>query len=155
MTEPLRLSFEVSCSVAHAFETWTSRIAAWWPADHTVTGSADLTVVLEGRVGDRIFERTTDGAEHDWGDVTHWEPPHRLAYLWHLHRDSADATDVDIRFVALDGASTRVDIAHTGWERLGADAQLWRDRNQAGWTTLLPHYLDFAAATPTAPDERT
>jgi hypothetical protein len=38
---------------------------------------------------------------------------------------------------------TRVEIEHRGWERLGADAGVWRDRNRAGWETLLPH---FAAA---------
>jgi hypothetical protein len=46
--------------------------------------------------------------------------------------------------VATGVAATRVEIEHRGWERLGTRAQLLRDRNQAGWTTLLPH---FVAAT--------
>jgi hypothetical protein len=25
------------------------------------------------------------------------------------------------------------------WERLGSRAGAWRDRNQQGWSTLLPH----------------
>jgi hypothetical protein len=70
------------------------RIGTWWPADHTVTGDDDLAVVLEPRRGGRIFERTRDGVEHDWGEVTIWEPPTRLGYTWHLRRDRADATDV-------------------------------------------------------------
>jgi hypothetical protein len=36
---------------------------------------------------------------------------------------------------------TRVEIIHRGWERLGQAAGPWRDRNQAAWQTLLPHYL--------------
>ena len=32
--------------------------------------------------------------------MTVWEPPARLAYLWHLRRDRADATEVEIRFIA-------------------------------------------------------
>ena len=32
------------------------------------------------------------GAEVEWGEVTAFEPPHRLAYLWHIRRDRADAT---------------------------------------------------------------
>ena len=83
------------------------------------------------------------GAEHDWGEVTVWEPPERLGYLWHLRRDRADATDVEIRFVPR-GASTRVEIEHRGWERLGADGVSWRDRNQGGWEGLLPHFRDAA-----------
>lgn len=140
MTEPLWLRLEVACSAEHAFAIWTTRIDAWWPADHTASGRNDARVVLEPFVGGRIYERTSDGTEHDWGEVTHWEPPHRLGYLWHLRRDRADATDVEIRFVAATASSTVVEIEHRGWERLGADADVWRDRNRMGWSTLLPHF---------------
>ena len=75
--------------------------------------------MLEGRPGGRIFERTPAGDEHEWGEVTVWEPPTRLGYLWHLRRDRADATDVEIRFVDRGDGSTRVEIVHRGWERLG------------------------------------
>jgi uncharacterized protein YndB with AHSA1/START domain len=135
------MSFEVACSAEHAFAVWTSRMAAWWPADHTVTGQAGLSVVLEGGVGGRIYERTPDGTEHDWGEVTVWKPPSRLAYLWHLRRDRDDATEVEIRFVAQGQATTRVEIEHRGWERLGSAGGQWRERNRAGWQSLLPHFL--------------
>ncbi len=139
MTDPLRLSFDVACSAEHAFRVWTARIGTWWPPDHTVTGRAEL-VVLQSGVGGRIYERTADGAEHEWGEVTVWQPPARLAYRWYLGRDRADATDVEIRFVA-QGAATRIEIEHQGWERLGATADQWRDRNRIGWQTLLPHFV--------------
>ena len=32
------------------------------------------------------------------------------------------------------------DVAHRGWERLGATGDQWRDRTLIGWQTLLPHY---------------
>ncbi len=83
------------------------------------------------------------GTEHDWGEVTAWEPPHRFVYLWHLRRDRADATEVEIRFVP-DGEATRVEIEHRGWERLGAEGREWRDRNMGGWSTLLPHFIRAA-----------
>ena len=47
--------------------------------------------------------------------------------------------------VSSHGSGTRVEIEHRGWERLGADADLWRTRNQAGWSTLLPHYVHATA----------
>jgi hypothetical protein len=140
MSEPLTISFEVACSAEHAFVTWTSRISNWWPEDHTITGEAGLEVVLEPGVGGRIYERTRTGTEYEWGEVTAWDPPARLAYLWHLRRDRRQATDVEIRFIALAEDRTRVEIEHDGWDRLGDAAADWRDRNRNAWQTLLPHY---------------
>ena len=140
MIEPLRLTFDVSCSIEHAFTVWTSGIGAWWPADHTVSGEPER-VVLEAGAGGRIYERTAGGVEHEWGEITIWEPPTRLGYLWHLRRDRADATEVEINFVPQADIATRVEIEHRGWERLGGDGPDWRDRNRAGWETLLPHYV--------------
>jgi hypothetical protein len=148
--EPLRLSFDVACSPEHAFGVWTSRIGTWWPPGHTVTGQAEQ-VVLQGDVGGRIYERTADGTEHDWGEVTVWQPPSRLSYLWHLGTGRAAATEVDIRFVPTGQNATRVEIEHTGWERLGEAAGTWRDRNVAGWQGLLPHFK--AAAEKSAIEE--
>lgn len=142
MIEPLNLAFDVACSAEHAFATWTARIGSWWPADHTVSGERGLDVVLEPVIGGRIYERTRSGEEHEWGEVTVWEPPARLGYLWHLRRDRAEATEVEIRFVAVAAAATRVEIEHRGWERLGDGAEDWRDRNRGGWQTLLPHFIE-------------
>ena len=144
MIEPIRLVVELDCPAEHAFEVWTARIATWWPLDHTVTGQPGLAVILEGRPGGRIFERTPAGAEHDWGEVLAWQPPARLVYSWHLRRDRADATEVEIRFVPVERSRTRVEIEHRAWQRLGAEGEAWRDRNRGGWSTLLPHYRKAA-----------
>jgi uncharacterized protein YndB with AHSA1/START domain len=140
MPEPIQISFDVDCPVDHAFEVWTERISNWWPRSHTVSAESEADVVLERRVGGRIYERTTAGDEHEWGEVTAFEPPLRLSYLWHIRRDRADATEVAISFTSIDERTTRVDIEHRGWERLGAEADTWRDRNYAAWGTLLPRY---------------
>lgn len=148
MIEPIRLEFEVACPVDHAFSTWTRRTSTWWPVSHTVSAADGLEVHFEPHVGGRIFERTPRGDEHDWGEITAWEPPGRLGYLWHLRADRADATEVEIRFVAVDGDRTRVEIEHRGWERLGAAGEERRDRNRGGWAGLLPHYVDAAGRPP-------
>ena len=140
MTEPLRISFDVDCPPEHAFEVWTAKVSQWWPADHTVSGENGVDVVIEGRLGGRIFERTAAGGTHEWGEITAWEPPRRLTYLWYLRRDRADATEVQVTFAGRDGG-TRVDIEHRGWDRLGAQGPDWRDANRAGWAGLLPHFV--------------
>ena len=140
MSAPLQLTFRVACPAEHAFRIWTERTSLWWPADHTVTGEDGLDVVIEPGVGGRIYERTAGGREEDWGEVLAWDPPRRLAYLWHLRADRADATEVEITFVP-DGDGTEVRIDHRGWERLGERGDAWRDRNRRGWETLLPWYV--------------
>jgi uncharacterized protein YndB with AHSA1/START domain len=141
MIEPLRLSFDVACSVDHAFTVWTTKTSRWWPISHTVTGEHGLDVIFEGRPGGRIFERTPAGTEVDWGEITVWEPPRRLVYLWHIRTDRADATEVEITFVDQGNATTRVEIEHRGWEHLGSRGPGWRDANRAGWSGLLPHFV--------------
>lgn len=146
MIEPLRLTFEVDCPREHAFAVWTTDISRWWPRSHTVSGASDVDVVLETRPGGRIFERTSNGAEHDWGEIVAWDPPHQFGYLWHMRRDRADATEVVVTFTSLVDARTRVSIEHRGWERLGAEGRQWRERNKAGWDGLLPHYMSACAS---------
>ena len=104
-----------------------------------MTGRADL-IVLENGDGGRVFEKTPEGVEHDWGKVTAWEPPTRLVYDWHIGRDRADATEVEIRFRRKGDAATRIEIEHRGWERLRPDGEERRAQNRGGWETLLPTY---------------
>lgn len=144
MIEPLRLSYEIACAPEHAFEVWTTRVSTWWPKGHSVSGNPETCVVLEPRPGGRIFERTPDGTEIDWGEITLWNPPRRLGYLWYIKRDRNDATDVELTFVDLGDGTTRLEIVHTGWERLGAEGPAWRDANTSGWSALLPHFVAAA-----------
>jgi uncharacterized protein YndB with AHSA1/START domain len=142
--EPLRLSFEIQCPPEHAFEVWTTRVSSWWPKGHSTSGDPGTDVVLEPRLGGRLFERTPDGTEIDWGEITIWSPPLRLGYLWHIRRDRNDATDVELTFVDLGNGTTRLDIVHTGWERLGTEGPSWREANTSGWNGLIPSFVRAA-----------
>lgn len=146
MIEPLRMAFDVQCPVQHAFDLWTQRPSSWWPVAHTVTAEPGVQVVFEGRPGGRIFERTSSGREVEWGEITVWEPPWRLCYLWHIRTDRADATEVEIRFNLKGHDLTRVEIEHRGWERLGTRGRGWRDANQSGWNGVLPDYRALCSA---------
>jgi uncharacterized protein YndB with AHSA1/START domain len=137
--EPIRIEFSVACSPQHAFDVWATKTALWWPRDHTVSADPDAAVEFEPRPGGRIFERASDGMEHEWGQVLAWEPPRRLAYLWHIAADRSDATEVEVTFTPAH-AETNVTIVHRGWERLGARSIDRRERNRTGWAGLIPHY---------------
>ena len=146
MIEPLRLSYEIRCSPEHAFEVWTTRLSDWWPAGHSASGDPKAVAVIEARPGGRIFERTPDGREIDWGQITRWEPPRSFSYSWHIGRDARLATEVAVTFVDLSNGTTRLDIVHTGWERLGAHGQQYRDANTSGWGALVPSFVTAAEA---------
>ena len=139
MIEPLRVELRVECSPEHAFEVWTARFAQWWPRGHSQSGDPGTEVTLEPRPGGRIFERTSAGAELDWGEVLDFEPPRRLRYRWHIWGGRDEATEVEVTF-SPEGDSTAVTIVHTGWDRLGPRGERLRERNEAGWAGLLPHF---------------
>jgi uncharacterized protein YndB with AHSA1/START domain len=146
MTDALRISQEIRCTPEHAFAVWTTRLSTWWPTGHSASGDPDTVVTLEPRLGGRIYERTPDGTEFDWGEVIEWSPPHRLAYRWHIAWDVERATDVLLTFVDLGNDRTRLDIVHSGWERFGEESETWRTANSGGWSALLPTFVAAAEA---------
>jgi uncharacterized protein YndB with AHSA1/START domain len=140
MIEPLRLTFRVGRSPEQTFKLWTAETSTWWPTSHTVSAQIGVEIIIEPGVGGRIYERTPEGDEHDWGRVTRWEPPDRIAYLWHLRQDRADATEVEITFASDEYDGTEVSIEHRGWERLGDLGAERRQQNKHGWDGLLPRF---------------
>jgi uncharacterized protein YndB with AHSA1/START domain len=134
-------SITVQCTIEVAFKVWTEQITVWWPQGHSLSGNPSPEVFIEGKAGGRFYERTPDGVEYDWGEITVWDPPHRLVYNWYLGSDPKRPTRVDVRFTARGPDSTRVDIEHRGPELIG---ELWVRRSpgfNASWEELLPHYI--------------
>jgi uncharacterized protein YndB with AHSA1/START domain len=135
----LRKTITVARPPDVAFRVYTEGVATWWPArTHSVGKDRVETVVLEGRVGGRFYERLDDGTEHDWGEITTWDPPERLGMTWHPGRGPETAQQVEIRFVA-EGDGTRVELEHTGWEALGGQAEATQANygSESGWTAVL------------------
>ena len=127
---PVTKSIVVKRSPEEAFRVYTEGIASWWPLEtHSPSGKSE-TVVVEPREGGRLYERTTDGDEIEWGQVLVWDPPHRLVHSWHLGRDVA--TDVELRFTP-QGDDTLVELIHSGWERHGDYAADLRASYDSGW----------------------
>jgi len=107
-------SVDVPLAADEAFALFTARTSTWWPfAKHSVAGVAAEEAIFEPRVGGRVYERAGDGSEHDWGEITVWEPPHRVALAWTLDPSCA-GTEVEVRFTDVDGG-THVELEHRGW----------------------------------------
>lgn len=140
---PVRATVSVRCGPERAFEAFTAEMGRWWPTTtHAIEPEEATTVVVDGRVGGTIRERLADGTEYDWADITAWDPPRHLAFSWHPSIDWTVATDVDVRFVAEDDGTTRVELTHTGWERLGDRATAARTNYDRDWPFVVGRYVD-------------
>ncbi len=140
--EPLVVEFTVATSTARAFDLWANRTALWWPRGHTMSGEDDVEIVFEARPGGRIFERTSAGVEHDWGEILAWDPPGRLSYLWHVFFDRSEATTVVVDFVTVGPTETAVTITQTGFEALGPAGAERRQRTGNAWAALTGRYAE-------------
>ena len=143
MIEPIVVEFEVEATPEHAFDVWTSKPAIWWPRSHTVSRDPELIVVFEPFAGGRIYERGSDGMEHEWGEVVVWDPPTRVEYLWHLFFDRSEATEIAVTFIPIDENKSQVRLVQTGFERLSEEVGPERRRRTSdAWLELTGLYRE-------------
>ena len=144
---PVNRSVVVKAEVERSFAAFTGRMGRWWPRTHSIGAAPLADVVVEPRVGGRWYERSTDGAECEWGKVLAWEPPGRLILAWQLDAnwkyDPALVLEVEITFTALQGGMTRVDLEHRNLERYGDKAAAVRDMigSDNGWMGILKSFI--------------
>jgi len=150
----VKRTIAVNATVEHAFTTFTERHGRWWPMQtHHIGAKPAETVIIEPRVGGRWFERDAAGAECDWGRVLVWQPPHRLVLAWQIGADwkydPALQTEVELRFVAIGGRTTRIEFEHRGLEAYGERGPAMRDTfgSEGGWNSILQRYAGVAEAT--------
>jgi uncharacterized protein YndB with AHSA1/START domain len=150
---PINRSVVVKADVARSFAAFTDRMGRWWPRTHSIGSTPLADVIVEPRVGGRWYERSTDGAECEWGKVLAWDPPGRLILAWQLDAnwkyDPALVLEVEITFTALEGGMTRVDLEHRNLERYGDKAATVRDMvgSDNGWAGILKSFVADVEAT--------
>ena len=143
---PIRQTTVVRSDVAHTFDVFVRRIGEWWPTrPHSLGQEKVVGVTVEEFVSGRVFETWADGKEVEWGRVTGWEPPARFAMTWEI---TPVATEVELRFRALGPALTRVELEHSGWERLSEEQYRTLTAVEggypSGWTRVLDLFREAA-----------
>lgn len=129
----IRKSIKVERLPAESFRVFCEEMGEWWPGGY----GKDTKVFLEGRVGGRYFERSSDGKESEIGRVTAYQPPTLVAFTFKAPSWSVP-TQVTVRFLA-EGSGTRIELEHSGWEQ---DEKLSEGRKsyESGWDFVLGEY---------------
>jgi uncharacterized protein YndB with AHSA1/START domain len=138
-------SVTVQATAARAFSVFTAGIDAWWPKSHHIGKGPLAETVIESRVGGICYGRSEDGSVCPWGKVLVWDPPHRLVLAWQVapdwtyEPDLAKASEVEVRFTAVDPQHTRVELEHRHFSRHGVGGDTLRTAVDSanGWTGLL------------------
>lgn len=137
---PIRRSISVSWSPEAAFRRFTEEFATWWPSrTHSIGGDRVKQIHFECRVGGQIIEELRDGRRFQWGRITAYDPPRRVAFTWHPSKHEDEAQDVEVSFYP-EGTGTRVELVSSGWERLDAKARRERKGYDVGWGSVLSVY---------------
>jgi len=141
---PIVKAVTVRCTPVRAFALFAEDFGLWWPLSRVHTGPDPVHCAIEPRVGGRVFERASDGRETPWGTVLAYDPPHRLAFSWVVQLSAEQEQLVEVRF-APDEGGTRIELTHSGWEKLGDAAAGLRERYDRGWGTVFErHFADYA-----------
>ena len=131
MTEPIVRSIDIAAPPERVFPLLVEpeALQRWWP---------DLAE-LDPREGGRFRMEFAGGESVVTGEVTVFEPPRALGLTWAWDgRPAETATWIDLTVTPLDGGRSRVEVVHSGWERVPD----LRTAHDAGWA----HFLGSLAA---------
>ena len=141
----------VNAPIASAFGVFVGRIGEYKPPEHNLLSSPIASTTFEPRVGGHIVDVGEDGSECRWARVLAYEPPDRVVFswdispYWQLESDPANASEVEVRFVAETPERTRVELEHRHLDRHGPGWEGVRDgvEGDAGWPLYLSRYADL------------
>jgi hypothetical protein len=143
---PVQQSITVRSAIEHTFDVFVRRLDEWWPTGtHSLGLERVRKVVFEEQAGGRVYEVLDDGTDNTWGTVLVFDRPHRFRLTW----DIASGTEVEVTFRSLGPALTRVELVHSGWERLTMDqmaAATRRGSYDQGWAKILGLFTTAAEA---------
>jgi hypothetical protein len=138
-TSPITEEYSLRCTADHAFATYTGRIGEWWDARYTANAETLQAVTIEPWIGGRVYATHSDIGEDDWGQVTVWEPGHRLVHSFTLAQDPQYPSEVAAQFVP-DGTGCALRFAHGGW----TDANAAVREKFGDWRLLLDRFAELA-----------
>ena len=141
---PVHKTLVVQTSSHEAFEVFTARIDRWWPKTHGIGPAPIKETIIEPFVGGRWYTKCEDGTDVVLGHVRVWQPGERFVVGWEINAQwkpdarVAFASEVEVRFLAEGSGSTRIELEHRNFERMGAaDGEKMRTSVDGGWPAIL------------------
>lgn len=150
----VRRQVTVDASIEKAFAVFVDRFGDFKPKEHNLLGTEIAETTFEPKVGGHIYDRAVDGSECRWARVLAYEPPDRVVFswdispYWQLEADEANASEVEVRFIAETPERTRLELEHRNLDRHGPGWEGVRDGvgEEGGWPLYLARYADVVAA---------
>ena len=150
----VRRQITVDAPIDRAFKVFVEQFGDFKPEEHNLLGSPITTTTFEPHVGGHVFDTAEDGSECRWARVLAYEPPHRVVFtwdispFWQLEADPANASEVEVRFIAETAERTRVELEHRNLDRHGPGWEGVRDGvgHDQGWPLYLARYAELVAA---------
>jgi uncharacterized protein YndB with AHSA1/START domain len=146
---PVRKSVVVKATPQRAFEVFTDGVDRWWPRTHGIGATSIRRSIIEPFVGGRWYTQHEDGSDLVVGHVQAWQPGERFVVSWEVSATwkpdarAAFASVVEVRFTAEADGSTRVDLEHRDFERMGEqDGNIMRTGVDGGWPGMLALYAN-------------
>lgn len=145
----------VDAPIDRAFKVFVERFGDFKPKEHNLLGAPLVETRFEPHVGGHIYDRAEDGTECRWARVLAFEPPNRVVFsweispYWQLEAEEANASEVEVRFIAETPDRTRLELEHRNLDRHGPGWEGVRDSvgDDGGWPLYLARYADVVAGT--------
>jgi uncharacterized protein YndB with AHSA1/START domain len=149
----VRRQIVVDAPIERAFKVFTAQFGDFKPKEHNLLGAPITETMFEPHVGGHIYDRAEDGSECRWARVLAYEPPDRVVFswlispYWQLEADEANASEVEVRFVAETPERTRIELEHRNLDRHGPGWEGVREgvEGDAGWPLYLNRYAEVVA----------
>jgi len=140
MTDPIQKTLHVPLRPQKAFNLFTKNLKDWWPIEsHSLSageGEIPQQINLDRHEGGYITETKHDGGTSRWGTITKWDEGRAIGISWYVGRTEDEATDLDVVFTPTD-MGTRIELTHSGFERLGEVATAMHENYFKGWDFVL------------------
>ena len=148
-TAAVRKQILVEAPQERAFTVFTENFGDFKPREHNIMPSPIARTVFEPQVGGHIVDIAEDGSECRWARVLAYEPPDRVVFSWdisprwQIEADPANASEVEVRFVAETPDRTRIELEHRHIDRHGPGWESLRDgiADEQGWPLYLDRYV--------------